>query len=347
MLGSTAVIQQVFALIRKVSATPVPVLILGESGTGKERIARAIHRGSERRSGPFVPINCGGIPESLIESELFGHEKGAFTGAHAQQIGLIESAAGGTLFLDEIGELSPALQVKLLRFLQDGLIQRVGGRRLLRVDTRTVAATHVDLHEAMRRGGFRQDLYYRLAVVTIRVPPLRERQGDIPYLAEAFVSHCCVEIGRASPPKLMPSALAALSNHDWPGNIRELENCIRRAVILCDGTAIVQADLGLNAAQGSRGLRLNEAREALERNLVQRALQLNGGNMSAAALDLGVSRPTLYDLMNRLGLRRPSGTVESCRTDTVKRLDSSNENGRTSDAEASIAVVDAWRLPGV
>jgi two-component system NtrC family response regulator len=305
MLGNSRTMQQVFASIGKVSTSDAPVLILGESGTGKEMAALAVHRRSPRKDGPFVPINCGAIPGALLESELFGHERGAFTGAHARRKGRIESAAGGTLFLDEIGEISPALQVKLLRFLQEQTIERVGGREVIPINTRVIAATNTDLHKAMKAGVFREDLYYRLAVVVIQLPPLRERDDDISLLAQAFVRKFADETRRNHLPKFTRSALSALTKYSWPGNVRQLENCIRRAVVMTDGRFITEADFGLNAtSEPGHTLRLREAREAVERDLVQRALQLHAGNISAAAEDLGISRPTLYELIEKLGLKR-------------------------------------------
>ena len=301
MLGSSPPMQEVFTSIRKVATTDAPVLILGESGTGKEMAALAIHRRSARKAGPFVAINCGAIPETLLESELFGHEKGAFTGAHVQRQGRVETASGGTLFLDEIGELPPALQVKILRFLQDQYIERVGGRSKIQVDTRVVAATNVDLKKAMSEGKFREDLFYRLAVVTIRLPSLRERSSDVPLLAKAFLRKFAVQNGRAVE-DFNPKSLRALQQHFWPGNVRELENRIKRAVIMAETRYVTPADLEL--ADGTEGnfRTLKEARETVERELIQQALQRHGGKISRAAEDLGISRPTFYELMEKLGL---------------------------------------------
>ena len=304
MLGSSPPMQEVFTSIRKVATTDAPVLILGESGTGKEMAALAIHRRSARKAGPFVAINCGAIPETLLESELFGHEKGAFTGAHVQRQGRVETASGGTLFLDEIGELPPALQVKILRFLQDQYIERVGGRSKIQVDTRVIAATNVDLKKAMSEGKFREDLFYRLAVVTIRLPSLRERSSDVPLLAKAFLRKFAVQNGRAVE-DFNPKSLRALQQHFWPGNVRELENRIKRAVIMAESRYVTPADLEL--ADGTEGnfRTLKEARETVERELIQQALQRHGGKISRAAEDLGISRPTFYELMEKLGLGKP------------------------------------------
>jgi len=304
MLGSSPPMQEVFTSIRKVATTDAPVLILGESGTGKEMAALAIHRRSARKAGPFVAINCGAIPETLLESELFGHEKGAFTGAHVQRQGRVKTASGGTLFLDEIGELPPALQVKILRFLQDQYIERVGGRSKIQVDTRVIAATNVDLKKAMSEGKFREDLFYRLAVVTIRLPSLRERSSDVPLLAKAFLRKFAVQNGRAVE-DFNPKSLRALQQHFWPGNVRELENRIKRAVIMAESRYVTPADLEL--ADGTEGnfRTLKEARETVERELIQQALQRHGGKISRAAEDLGISRPTFYELMEKLGLGKP------------------------------------------
>ena len=301
MLGSSPPMQEVFTSIRKVATTDAPVLILGESGTGKEMAALAIHRRSARKAGPFLAINCGAIPETLLEIELFGHEKGAFTGSHVQRQGRVETASGGTLFLDEIGELPPALQVKILRFLQDQYIERVGGRSKIQVDTRVVAATNVDLKKAMSEGKFREDLFYRLAVVTIRLPSLRERSSDVPLLAKAFLRKFAVQNGRAVE-DFNPKSLRALQQHFWPGNVRELENRIKRAVIMAETHYVTPADLEL--ADGTEGnfRTLKEARETVERELIQQALQRHGGKISRAAEDLGISRPTFYELMEKLGL---------------------------------------------
>jgi len=310
MLGSSQQMRDVFSSIRKVASTEAPVLILGESGTGKEMTALAIHRQSGRKPGPFIAINCGAIPENLLESELFGHEKGSFTGAHTQRAGRIESAAGGTLLLDEIGELPLNLQVKLLRFLQEQCIERIGGRREIRVDARVIAATNSDLSKAMKEGRFREDLYYRLAVVVLRIPPLRERVGDIHLLGKAFLKKFGSESGKPRI-KFAAGALLAIEKHPWPGNVRELENRIRRAVIMSEGTHVSASDLELQeveAAAASEPQTLKEAREAVERDLVQRALRRHNGKIAAAAADLGISRPTFYELMEKLGIHKEGGS---------------------------------------
>src|SRR4051812_42378587 len=302
ILGSSRQIQSVFSAIKKMSASDASVLIAGESGTGKELVARAIHRLSVRKDGPFVAINCGAIPENLLESELFGHEKGSFTGAHAQRNGRIEMAEGGTLFLDEIGELSGPLQVKLLRFLQDHEVERVGGRSLIKVDTRVIAATNVDLVKAMAEGRFREDLYYRLAVL-VSLPPLREREGDILILANAFLQRQSEALQK----KLVfaPKALKVIESHGWPGNVRELENRIQRAAIMAENGRVTPEDLGLNSANtefGGQGL--FDARQALDRQMIEAALARTKGNLTRAAVELAISRPTLYELMEKLGMSR-------------------------------------------
>ncbi len=304
MLGASAPMHRVFNSIRKVASSEAPVLILGESGTGKEMVALGIHRRSSRKEGPFIAINCSAIPETLLESELFGHEKGSFTGAHAQRKGRIEMAAGGTLFLDEIGELPALLQVKLLRFLQERTIERVGGRQQIEVDTRIVAATNVDLKKAITDNRFREDLYYRLAVVVIPLPPLRERDNDVRLLAQEFLQRNAAKNGKETP-TFSQEALIALANHSWPGNVRELENRVKRAVIMAEGKRLTADDLELTRVMSApSGISLKEAREAVERDLVQRALQKHNGKISRAAVDLGISRPTLYELMEKLGIHR-------------------------------------------
>ena len=304
LLGSSQPMQEVFTAIRRVSKTDAPVLIVGESGTGKELVGQAIHRGSDRGGQPFVVINCGAIPENLLESELFGHEKGAYTGAHIQRKGRIEMAHKGTLLLDEIGELSPPLQVKLLRFLQEHRIERVGGRREIPVDVRVMAATNTDLKKAMADGGFREDLYYRLAVVSIVLPPLRERGEDIPLLAQAFLQRYKMD-GKKRISGFDAQAVRALQSHVWPGNVRELENRIKRAVIMAEGARITPEALELvSPYRGYAQRGLKEAREALEREMIQGTLARNKGNVSQTASELGVSRPTLYELMGKLGIKR-------------------------------------------
>jgi len=305
LMGGDASMQAVFNTIRKVAGTEAPVLILGESGTGKEMTARAIHARSGRKNGPFLAINCGAIPEALMESELFGHERGAFTGAHVERKGRIESAAGGTLFLDEIGELPPALQVKLLRFLQERCIERVGGRREIPIDTRVIAATNADLKKRMGEGTFREDLFYRLAVVQILLPPLRNRGGDIELLACSFLQGFAPELGRKGL-TFSAGALRQIRLHPWPGNIRELQNCVKRAVIMTANKTVTAQDLELSTTSApERNSFLKDARDGLERSMLQDALRKHSGNITAAALELGISRSTFYELMERLGVQKP------------------------------------------
>jgi len=304
MLGSSPQMQGVFANIRKVAKTNVPVLLLGESGTGKEMAALAIHRRSLRKDGPFSAINCNAIPENLLESELFGHEKGSFTGAHTQRKGMMESAAGGTVFLDEIGELPPAVQVKLLRFLQEHRFQRVGGRQEIQIDTRIIAATNVLLKQAVADGKFREDLYFRLAVVVIKLPPLRERGDDVVLLAREFLHRYAAQNGKTNL-TFAPEALRAVNCHSWPGNVRELQNCVKRAVVMAEGKRITEKDLELAPAGGIAAVAtLKEVREGVEKELIQQTLKRHLGKISSAAAELGVSRPTLYELMEKLGIAR-------------------------------------------
>jgi len=296
--------QRICRTIEKVAPTSATVLILGESGTGKELFARALHDLSPRAANRFVAINCAAIPETLLESELFGHEKGAFTGAVKQTPGKIETANTGTLFLDEIGDLPLSLQAKLLRFLQERVIERIGGRQEIPVDVRIVCATHQSLKEQTTTGRFREDLYYRLAEIVVEIPPLRARSGDVALLAHSFVRRIAVEQRRGSI-TLMPEALSALESHAWPGNVRELENVIKRAVIMTEGSRITAADIGLgpNGDADLAHFNLRQVREEAEKHAVLRVLARVNGNLSKAAELLGVSRPTLYDLMHRFGLR--------------------------------------------
>jgi len=304
MLGASPQMRAVFDFIRKVGPTNAPVLILGESGTGKEMVALALHRLGAQKSGPFVAINCNTIPEDLLESELFGHEKGAFTGAHAQRKGHIETAAGGTLFLDEIGELPAPVQVKLLRFLQEKCFQRVGGRQEIPSDARVLAATNRNLEESVACGKFREDLYFRLAVVVVKVPALRERGDDIVLVAKAFLHNYGVEHAKPGL-AFAPDALRALTFYRWPGNVRELQNRVRRSVIMADGKRVTARDLELtDTLSALQPQTLKEARESVEREMVQDALRRHRGKVTSAALELGVSRPTLYELMEKLGIGR-------------------------------------------
>lgn len=302
LLGTSPQMLQVFSTIEKIAGTDAPVLILGESGTGKELIAKAIHARSQKKEGAFVAINCGAIPENLLESELFGHEKGAFTGAHTQRKGRTELAHGGTLFLDEIGDLPLPLQVKLLRFLQEHKIERLGGRKEIPIDTRVIAATNSDLDQAIGAGQFREDLFYRLGVVKIQVPPLRDREGDIALLASSFVQKYA-DGGKKKILGFTPKALSALSNHKWPGNVRELENRVRRAVIMAQASKITPEDLELGSGEKACKITLREARDKTDRELVVQVLRENNFNMAKTAVDLGISRPSLYDLIEKLGIK--------------------------------------------
>ena len=309
MAGFCPEMQAVFTTIRKVATSNAPILITGESGTGKELVARAIHETSLRRRGPFVAINCGAIPENLMESELFGHEKGAFTGAHSAVQGKLQYAQKGTLFLDEIGELPVNLQVKLLRFLQEGTIQRVGGREEISIDTRTTCATNLDIAKAMDQGHFREDLYYRIGVINIKLPPLRERGEDIMLLAETFLKLYAKE-NKKKALRFSEAGCGFLRRHPWPGNVRELRNRVQRAVIMCDGSNIGPFDLGcdmevpVSPEAGRDHLSLREAREKMEREMILEAMARQSGNILKAAEDLGVSRPTLYDLMKKLSIHQ-------------------------------------------
>ena len=285
--------------IERVASTNVSVMLLGASGTGKELLARGVHEASPRRQGAFVAINCAAIPENLLESELFGHEKGAFTGAVKTTEGKIEQASGGTLFLDEVGDIPFPLQVKLLRFLQERTIERIGGRRSIEVDTRIVCATHQNL-EAM----ITDDLFYRLAEIVVRIPSLAERPGDAALLARAFLTRFAAEMN-PSVKGFAPDALAAIDAWTWPGNVRELENRVKRAVIMADGKLVSAADLDLAepSEDGANPLNLKSAREATDRKMIRHALARSEGNISSTARLLGISRPTLYDLLKQYDLQ--------------------------------------------
>ena len=305
LVGNSARIQDVLRMIRRVGPSDVPVLITGESGTGKELVARAIHRHSPRKGEAFVVINCGAIPETLLESELFGYEKGSFTGATQQRKGRIERAQGGTLFLDEIGDIPLGLQVKLLRFLQEHEIQRLGAKETIAIDARILAATNVDLQTAITEARFREDLYYRLCVMTIAVPSLSERGSDIALLARTFLTKFAGE--QKKPMKgFTPEAIEALTAHHWPGNVRELENRIKRAVVMADGKYVTSMNLELKdtSASGMEASTLRASRDNREKDLVRLAMEKAEGNVSRAAADLGISRPTLYELLARYGLKK-------------------------------------------
>ena len=290
--------------IERVASTNVSVMLLGASGTGKELLARAVHERSDRSGGAFVAINCAAIPDNLLEAELFGYERGAFTGAVKTNVGKIELAQGGTLFLDEVGDIPLPLQVKLLRFLQERVIERIGGRQPIAVDTRIVCATHQDLESMIADGRFREDLYYRLAEVVVKIPSLADRPGDAVLLARHFANLFAREMN----PKvqgLAPDALAAIEAYGWPGNVRELENRIKRAVIMADGKMVSSADLdlpGTAPAGGDLPINLRAAREVADRKAIRQALSRTENNISGAAKLLGISRPTLYDLLKQYQL---------------------------------------------
>jgi two-component system, NtrC family, response regulator AtoC len=312
LIGSGKAMRSIFATIQKVAETDLTVLIRGESGTGKELVAQALHQHSARRTGPFVAVNCAAIGRELVESELFGHEKGAFTGAEARRVGRFEAAHGGTIFLDEIGDMAPETQAKVLRVLQERSFERVGGTKPLSVDVRVVAATHSDLERDVKEGRFREDLYYRLQVVEIAMPALRERLEDVPALALRFLEQLAERHGRPAR-RLAPSALAALAAHAWPGNVRELRNVVERAAVLASGEEIEASDLMLGGARGEGGEApagdpgFAEAKKSaidrFERDFLLRALRENDGNISRTAEAIGMVRQSLQQKIRELGLR--------------------------------------------
>jgi DNA-binding NtrC family response regulator len=315
LIGSGPAMRRVFETIRKVAETDLTVLVRGESGTGKELVAQALHQRSPRRARPFVAVNCAAISRELVESELFGHEKGAFTGADARRTGRFEAAHGGTIFLDEIGDMPAATQAKVLRVLQEQSFERVGGDRPVAVDVRVVAATHRDLEEEVRRGRFREDLYYRLRVVEIELPPLRERLEDLPALVEHLLGQLARRLGRPVRP-IRPEALARLARHPWPGNVRELRNVLEQAAVLAVGEAIEEPDLGLPApgdagrdggGPGAPAASFAEAKrravESFERDYLLAALRANDGNVSRTAAAIGMVRQSLQQKIRELGLR--------------------------------------------
>ncbi len=310
MIGDSPGMQTLYRQLERVMRASAPLLLTGESGVGKELAARAVHGGSEQAAGPFVPVNCGALPQALIESLLFGHERGSFTGAHERQIGSIEAADHGTIFLDEIGDLPRPAQASLLRFLQESTVTRVGSTRELRIDARVIAATHKDLSAAVRAGEFREDLFYRLNVLHIEIPPLRARGADSVLLAEHFLHR---EIIGCQPGVrgFSEAALAAIQHHSWPGNIRELLNKVQHAVVMCNGPLITPTDLQLErrgalCVSGS----LADARAGTERQLIEIALDRSGHNIAATARELGVSRVTLYRILKRLGMS-PRGRLSA------------------------------------
>ena len=308
MIGQCPEMLSIFSTIKKVAPSDVSIFISGENGTGKELVAQAIHEASMRKKGPFIAINCGAIPENLIESELFGHEKGAFTGAHSMVQGKVQYADKGTLFLDEIGELPFNLQVKFLRFLQEGVIQRVGGRHDIQIDTRTVCATNVDIERAIKEGKFREDLFYRISVIQIKLPPLRERGDDILMLANYYL-RIFNEEHHKKVRRFSAAGVNYLKSYDWPGNVRELRNKVQRAIIMSEATALEPSDLGCAVSFSDSGVEdaqpsttLKEARDKMEREMVASEIDRQKGNIVKAAEALGVSRPTIYDLMKKHNL---------------------------------------------
>jgi DNA-binding NtrC family response regulator len=316
LLGRSAAMREVFRTVRRLADSPATVLIRGESGTGKELVARAIHDLSPRASAPFVALNCAAMPASLIESELFGHERGAFTDARERRIGRFESASGGTLFLDEIGELEPGVQAKFLRALEERRIERIGGSTPIPIDVRLLAATHRDLERDVAAGRFRADLFYRIHVVPVEIPPLRDRREDVRLLAEHFLAQAREAAGRG-PRRFAPDAMAALERFPWPGNVRELRNAVERAVALCEGDAVELADLPAQVVRTERiealrqavregRLSFEEAVADFERALLLEALEETGWNQTRAAERLGTTRRTLKLRMDRLGLKTPA-----------------------------------------
>ena len=296
LITASPEMMKVARMIERVASANVSIMLLGASGTGKEVLARGLHTASPRRNGPFVAINCAAIPDTLLEAELFGYEKGAFTGAIKTTPGKIELAEGGTLFLDEVGDIPLPVQVKLLRFLQERVIERIGGRRAIPVDVRIATATHQDLDAMIVDGRFREDLYYRLAEIVVRIPPLRDRPGDAALLASHFLRKFAREFQRPMR-GFTGDALAAIAAHAWPGNVRELENRIKRAMIMAEGARVTAADLDLGDKLAAEVLSLKLAREGADKRAIKLSLARAEGNISSAAKLLGVSRPTLYDLM--------------------------------------------------
>jgi two-component system, NtrC family, response regulator len=304
IVGASESILAACRMVEKVGPSEATTLVLGESGTGKELIAQALHRLSTRRDKPFVALNCAAIPDNLLESELFGYEKGAFTGAVKQTPGKVEMASGGTFFLDEIGDMPMSLQAKMLRFLQERVIERVGGRSTIPVDVRILCATHHDLAESIKEGRFREDLYYRISEIVIEIPPLRERDGDRILLAQYFLDKISRKNGRSFR-GFTKEAQAQIDAYAWPGNVRELENKVKRAVVLAEGKRISVEDLGFSENSELQSLNLRKAREQLERQMIERALAVHGNNVTRAAEALGVSRPSLYALVKKLDMAEP------------------------------------------
>jgi two-component system NtrC family response regulator len=305
IVGTSSSILAACRLVEKVGPTEATALVLGESGTGKELIAKALHRLSPRKNKPFVALNCAAIPENLLESELFGYEKGAFTGAVSQTKGKFETASGGTLFLDEIGDMPLPLQAKMLRFLQERVIERLGGRNVIEVDVRIICATHHDLGQLIKTGEFRQDLYFRISEIVIQVPALREREGDKMLLAQTFLDNFSAKNGRSFR-GFSEAARAEIDAYNWPGNVRELENRIKRAVVLAEGNRIMASDMGFTEDETNlQSLNLRDAREQVERQVIQRALSIYNNNVTHAAEAMGISRPSLYSLIKKLDMPEP------------------------------------------
>jgi two-component system NtrC family response regulator len=304
IIGASSKMLDACRMVEKVGPSEVTTLVFGESGSGKELVARALHRLSPRQEGPFVALNCAAIPDNLLESELFGYEKGAFTGAVKQTPGKIEAANGGTFFLDEIGDMPLALQAKMLRFLQERVIERIGGRSTITVDVRIICATHHNLEESIKEERFREDLFYRISEIVIEVPPLREREGDKLLLAQTFLESYSQKNGRSFR-GFTDEARARIDAYAWPGNVRELENRIKRAVVLAEGNRITVDDLGFAEARVLDSLDLREARENTERQIIQRALAVHDNNVTHASEAMGISRPSLYKLVKKLGLPEP------------------------------------------
>ena len=317
IVGSSPEMLKVLRDVERIAKTDIAVLLLGESGTGKELIAQAIHRLGVRANKPFIALNCAAIPEGLLEAELFGHEKGAFTGAIKQTIGKIESANQGTLFLDEVGDIPLSMQVKLLRFLEDQVIERVGGRQQIKIDVRILCATNQDLVKLIVAGKFREDLYYRINEIALAIPPLRDRHGDAVVLGNFFLKRYGAQFSRAFK-GFTPDALAAIRQHPWRGNVRELENRVKRAAVMSEGPLVSAVDLDLAAPDTMLSLDLREARRRAERDAIEMALAQAEGNISKAAKLLGVSRPTVYDLVQEHGVaikvRDLPGEAEEART---------------------------------
>ena len=301
IVGASEQMQSIFRMVEKIGPSNATTLVLGDSGTGKELIARALHNLSPRKDKTFVALNCAAIPDNLLESELFGYEKGAFTGAVKQTRGKIEYADGGTFFLDEIGDMPLPLQAKLLRFLQERLIERIGGHQLIPIDVRIICATHCDLAQSIKAGTFREDLYYRVSEIVVEIPSLREREGDKVLLARNFLDKFSRESGKKFR-GFTEEARTQIDTYTWPGNVRELENKVKRAVILAEGKLVTVGDLGFEEDSVHQSLDLRQAREKIEQQLIQRALSSHSNNMTRAAEALGVSRPSLYALMRKLDM---------------------------------------------